>query len=271
MKRLAALLLCICLLLAGCGAAETPFRLAIGNADVPVGDYTLKIFNYYGIDEAAIAPQLSYGSNVKEVTTAVVEGTVDCGIIYQTDACSAGLTPVNFATPEMCGQVIYPAALLKSARADGVLHAAAAEHFLAYLRTPEAGAVFSEVGFTPLSPAGFPFDVSADKGDLVVFAAASLKETLTKIGEAYKLLAPDVNVIFTFDSSGTLKTQIEEGAVCDLFISASPKQVNALIEKDLIAADTRVDLLENKVCLCVASNSDCGIKSFDDLAAKLKK
>ena len=144
-------------------------------------------------------------------------------------------------------------------------------HFLAYLQGQEASAVFTEVGFSPLSPADFTLDVSADKGDLVVFAAASLQETLTGIGEAYKLLAPDVSVIFTFDSSGTLKTQIEEGAVCDLFVSASPKQMNALSDVGLIAEDTRIDLLENKVCLCVASNSACGVKSFADLAAKLKK
>ncbi len=273
MKRFLAVLLLLCLLLTGCGtpADGSPLRLAIGNSDVPVGDYTLKIFGYYGIDEAAIASRLSYGSNVKEVTTAVVEGTVDCGIIYQTDAASAGLTPVDFATPEMCGQVVYPAALLKSALNNGVLHAAAAEHFLAYLRTPEAGAVFTEVGFTPLSPAEFPFDVSGDSGEVVVFAAASLKETLTKLGEAYKTVAPNVNLTFTFDSSGTLKTQIEEGAVCDLFVSAAQKQMNALADASLIAEDTRVDLLENKVCLCVASNSQCGVKSFDDLAQKLKK
>ena len=60
--------------------------LAIGNSDVPVGQYTQKIFAYYGIDETAIADKLSYGSNVKEVTTAVSEGTVDCGIIYASDA-----------------------------------------------------------------------------------------------------------------------------------------------------------------------------------------
>ena len=47
--------------------------LAMGNSDVPVGQYTLKIFNYYGIDEAAVATHLTYGSNVKEVTTQVSE------------------------------------------------------------------------------------------------------------------------------------------------------------------------------------------------------
>ena len=90
--------------------------LAIGNSDVPVGQYTLKIFNYYGIDETAVADKLTYGNNVKEVTSQVSEAAADCGIIYATDAYSAGLTVVDSATAEMCGQVIYPAAVLKVIR-----------------------------------------------------------------------------------------------------------------------------------------------------------
>ena len=117
--------------------------LAMGNSDVPVGQYTQKIFAFYGIDEAAIASCLTYGSNVKEVTTAVSEGTVDCGIIYATDACSAGLTTVASATKDMCGQVIYPAAVLSASEQQE-----AAADFLAYLQTSEAVAVFEAVGFS---------------------------------------------------------------------------------------------------------------------------
>ena len=116
--------------------------LAIGNSDVPVGQYTLKIFNYYGIDETAVANKLTYGNNVKEVTSQVSEGAVDCGIIYATDAHSAGLTVVDSATPEMCGQVIYPAAVLKGDKED------AAQDFLAYLQTDAAMTVFESVGFS---------------------------------------------------------------------------------------------------------------------------
>ena len=117
--------------------------LAIGNSDVPVGQYTQKIFAYYGIDENAVTDQLTYGSNVKEVTAQVTEATVDCGIIYATDAFSAGLTVVDSATAEMCGQVIYPAAVLKDGQTE------AAQAFLDYLRTEEAMAVFQSVGFSP--------------------------------------------------------------------------------------------------------------------------
>ena len=117
--------------------------LAIGNSDVPVGQYTLKIFAYYGIDESAIADKLTYGNNVKEVTSQVSEAAADCGIIYATDAFSAGLDTVDSATAEMCGQVIYPAAVLKGG------NEAAAQAFLDYLQTDEAVAVFESVGFSP--------------------------------------------------------------------------------------------------------------------------
>lgn len=120
--------------------------LAIGNSDVPVGQYTQKIFTYYEIDETAIASKLTYGSNVKEVTTQVSEGAVDCGIIYGTDAFSAGLTVVDSATAEMCGQVIYPAAVLNVGEQPE-----AAQAFLDYLCTADALACFEAVGFAPLA------------------------------------------------------------------------------------------------------------------------
>ncbi len=122
--------------------------LAIGNSDVPVGQYTQKIFAHYGLDEQALADAgvLTYGSNVKEVTTQVSEGAVDCGIIYATDAYSAGLSSVDEATADMCGQVIYPAAVLKNSA-----HPDEAKAFLDYLTGEDAGKVFESVGFTPLA------------------------------------------------------------------------------------------------------------------------
>ena len=119
--------------------------MAMGNSDVPVGQYTAKILKYYGLDEEALAKagRLTYGTNVKEVTTQVVEGSVDCGVVYGTDAFSAGLDVVDSAAAEMCGQVIYPAAVMKnSADAD------AAQAFLDYLSGDEAMDVFEKVGFS---------------------------------------------------------------------------------------------------------------------------
>ena len=121
--------------------------LAMGNSDVPVGQYTQKILTYFELVEAdlATAGSITYGSNVKEVTTQVSEATVDCGIIYQTDAFSAGLTVVDTATAEMCGQVIYPAAVLNVSK-----NVDAAKAFLDYLTSDAADAVFEAVGFTPI-------------------------------------------------------------------------------------------------------------------------
>ena len=121
--------------------------LAMGNSDVPVGQYTQKIFAHYGLDEQTMADagELTYGSNVKEVTTQVSEGAVDCGIIYATDANAAGLTAVDEATADMCGQVIYPAAILKNSPNPD-----AARAFLDYLTGDSAGKVFKSVGFTPI-------------------------------------------------------------------------------------------------------------------------
>ena len=120
----------------------------MGNSDVPVGQYTQKILAYYDLDEAALAVAgvITYGSNVKEVTTQVTEGSVDAGVVYCTDAYSAGLTPVDEATKEMCGQVIYPAAVMKAAP-----NADAAKAFLAYLQTEEAMTVFEGVGFSAVA------------------------------------------------------------------------------------------------------------------------
>ncbi len=122
---------------------EGKVLLAIGNSDVPVGQYTQKIFAYYGLDEAAIASSLTYGTNVKEVTTQVSQNSVDCGIIYATDAFSAGLEVVDTATSDMTGgKVIYPVAVLSVSR-----HPVEAASFVDYLTTDEAMAVFSSVGF----------------------------------------------------------------------------------------------------------------------------
>ena len=119
--------------------------LCMGNDDVPVGQYTQKILAYYGLDETALASagRITYGSNVKEVTTQVSEASVDCGVIYCTDAFSAALTVVDSATAEMCGQVIYPAAVLKTAE-----NPEGAQAFLDFLQTDEAMAVFETVGFS---------------------------------------------------------------------------------------------------------------------------
>lgn len=122
--------------------------MAMGNSDVPVGQYTQLILEYYGLDEEELANAgvITYGTNVKEVTTQVAEASVDCGVVYQTDAYSDGLTVVDTATEEMCGEVVYPAAVTKNTTDYD-----AAELFLEFLTTEEATECMEAVGFTALA------------------------------------------------------------------------------------------------------------------------
>lgn len=119
-----------------------------------------------------------------------------------------------------------------------------------------------------------PDVVNEAEGDteLIVFAAASMTETMEQIKSLYESENENLKVIYTFDSSGTLKTQIDEGADCDIFISAAQKQMNALDpEKETVEGSspidsaTRIDLLENKVTLAVTEGNPKGISAFEEI------
>lgn len=102
--------------------------------------------------------------------------------------------------------------------------------------------------------------------EILVAAAASLKnayeeELIPMFQDKY----PGVTVKGTYDSSGKLQTQIEEGLEADVFMSASPKQMTALDEEGLIVSDTITSLLENKIVLIVPSDSDLGFTRFEDI------
>lgn len=128
--------------------ASGDYLLCIGNDDVPVGAYSLEILDYlgYSLDQLEDQGKVTYASNVSEVARQVQEGVVDAGMVYATDASTYGLNVVDAATPEMCQQVIYPAAVMKSGEADSY---DAAEEFLTYLYTnEEAISVWKDVGFT---------------------------------------------------------------------------------------------------------------------------
>ena len=122
------------------------------------------------------------------------------------------------------------------------------------------------------TPAAETTAPQAEPVEVVVFAAASLEATLTEIADLYKEVAPEVTLTFSFESSGTLRTQIKEGAVCDLFISAGQSQMNDLEAgqnedgADFVYADTRIDFVENKVVLAVPDDNPAGIETFSDLA-----
>ena len=117
--------------------------LALGNEDVPVGQYSMEILNTLGIlEDLEAASKITYGSNVKEVTTQVSEASADAGIVYATDAFSAGLSTVAQAGSDLCQRAIYPAAVLKVSE-----HPEEAQAFLDYLQTDACMKVFEEVGF----------------------------------------------------------------------------------------------------------------------------
>lgn len=125
-------------------------------------------------------------------------------------------------------------------------------------------------------PATQPDDIPVPDGEsveLYIFAAASMNKALPEIADAYNAVNPNVEFVFNFESSGTLKTQIIEGAYCDIFISAGQKQVNEIEAgkeantdgHDLILSDSRFNLLENQIVLVVPDGNPAGIESYDDL------
>lgn len=101
---------------------------------------------------------------------------------------------------------------------------------------------------------------------IMVAAAASLeysfKDELIPMFEAEY---PWITVEGTYDSSGKLQTQIEEGLQADIFMSAAPKQMNALVEKDMVEKDSVINLLENKIVLIVPASGTSEITSFEDV------
>lgn len=130
---------------------DADVMLAMGNADVPVGQYAQRILAYYGLEEEALVKQgcITYGSNTREVTVQIKEAAVDCGIIYATDAAWAGLTVVDMADDSISGQVVYPAAILKKT-ADR----RNAEAFMEYLTQDSADQIFEKAGFCPVEQKG---------------------------------------------------------------------------------------------------------------------
>ncbi|WP_347559175.1 molybdate ABC transporter substrate-binding protein [Pseudoflavonifractor sp. AF19-9AC] len=234
--------------------------LAMGNSDVPVGQYTQKIFAYYGLDEAALneAGVLTYGSDVKEVTTQVSEGAVDCGIIYATDAFSANLEVVDGATAEMCGQVIYPAAVLK-----GSAHPDEAQAFLDYLTGDEAGAVFESVGFTPLSGAATQ-ELSADLSgqSLLIYCGAGMQEPFQVIAQTFQdLTGCEMNV--TYANAAQIQTQIQQAQEGAYFIAGSADEVKPV--SDYVTSS--VDLVKHIPVLAVAEGNPKNITGIADLAS----
>lgn len=110
------------------------------------------------------------------------------------------------------------------------------------------------------SPASQPQHVG-----LTVSAAISLKDALDAIEQAYASRASGASLSMNYGASGTLQLQIEQGAPVDVYISAAPKQMDALESKGLLLEGTRKDLLRNGIVLIVPRGSTLGISTFQDL------
>ncbi|MGH9357227.1 MAG: molybdate ABC transporter substrate-binding protein [Terriglobia bacterium] len=104
----------------------------------------------------------------------------------------------------------------------------------------------------------------AGRVSLTVSAAVSLTESLQAIQALYRQQAPGVSVTLNLGSSGFLEQQIAQGAPVDLFISASPQEMNALEDLGLLVQGTRRNLLNNTLVLIVPKGSK-GISRFSDL------
>ena len=109
-------------------------------------------------------------------------------------------------------------------------------------------------------------EATGDQQEILVAAAASLQYVMEdKIQPAFEKENPDIKLSFTFDSSGKLQTQIEEGLEADVFMSAATKQMKALDEEGMIASDTITDLLENKIVLIVPTGNEKKLEKFEDI------
>lgn len=105
------------------------------------------------------------------------------------------------------------------------------------------------------------------KTEILVAAAASLKNAYDdKLIPMFQEKYPDVTVKGTYDASGKLQTQIEGGLAADVFMSAAPKQMNALNDEGMIETDTITNLLENKIVLIVPEGSSSKLTKFEDIA-----
>ena len=106
----------------------------------------------------------------------------------------------------------------------------------------------------------------AEETEILVAAAASLKNAYEEeLIPMFEAQYPGVTVKGTYDSSGKLQTQIEEGLEADVFMSAAKKQMTALDEEGMIASDTITDLLENKIVLIVPTGNEKKLEKFEDI------
>jgi molybdate transport system substrate-binding protein len=119
---------------------------------------------------------------------------------------------------------------------------------------------------------GFVAAAPQSRTEIIVSAAISLKDALDEVTHLWAAVNPNVSVKTNYGASGTLEIQIEQGAPVDVFLSAAPKQMDALDAKGLLLEGTRKELLRNEIVLVVPTDSSLQISSFRDLThANVKK
>lgn len=106
--------------------------------------------------------------------------------------------------------------------------------------------------------------------NLLVSAAASLKDVMAEIKPLHQKTYPDVNLTFNFGASGALLQQIEQGAPADIFISAADRQMNTLDQKGALVSGTRTNLATNRLVLIVPKDARTvtGFASLQDSAVR---
>lgn len=104
-----------------------------------------------------------------------------------------------------------------------------------------------------------------ERESMMILAAASLTDVLTEIKSEYEQYQDEYTLDFSFDSSGTLKTQIEQGVDADVFLSASPLPVEELVQSGFILKEQVFDLLQNEIVLISNQEIANPIDSFEEL------
>ena len=107
---------------------------------------------------------------------------------------------------------------------------------------------------------------TAQETTVTLFAAKSLNTVMEELIAAYQETHPNVKIVGSYDSSGTLMTQIEEGAACDVFFSAAQKQMNQLEQDGLLVDGTRHNVVNNQVCVVTYKGSNTAVTGLEDLS-----
>jgi molybdate transport system substrate-binding protein len=124
---------------------------------------------------------------------------------------------------------------------------------------------------TSCAASGAQKDDSQRAQTMTVFAAASLADAFTEIGEGFMTSHPNAEIRFNFGSSQTLRAQVEQGATADVFASASQKEMRALVDDGFVEPDAPAIFLTNRLAIIVPERNPAGIRTAQDLAgARIK-